>query len=191
MNNALMPRTKIYEKDGVSIEYLTYDTMLKSRVQLLLRAAYEYPAPQEGYPDRKEVPTAVYVFYTAMPCIVGIKTVDVPPEWGRMLKAEVESPTWLNDPIADFKRMERFAPEDLLLQAYAGFKDTRETAYVAPPELQVPAPLPPEAFGLEGEAAQDMSNPTSAATDDGTPPMTPTSSAKPALPRLVRKQEAG
>lgn len=191
MANVLMPRTKTWTSDdGVTIEYLTYDTMLKSRVNLVLREAYQYPAPVEGYPDRKEVPTAVYIFYTAMPCIVSVVTPEVAPDWALMLKTCIESRSWLNDPVSDFEQIERYAPEKLLLTAYAGFKETRETAYVAPPELQAPAPLPPEAYGIDGEAVQNAENPTLSSTDSGTRSTPTMSLVKPARRQAALSQKA-
>src|SRR5688500_13145660 len=103
----LMPETRVWEKQGVRITYLCYDTMLSVKVQSALRDAYLYDAPTEDDPKRREIPTDVYIFYKAMPAVIAVELVDDAPLWGQILKREIESASWLNNPVADFKRLER------------------------------------------------------------------------------------
>lgn len=168
---SLMPREKTWEKEGVIVTFLSYDTMRKKRVREMLYPLFQYPAPTDENPDRVEVPVEVYIFYAAMPCILKVELPEVSPIWGQMLKEEIESSSWLNDPVADYTRFEKFAPDTLLMDCYEGFKATRETAYVAPPELQSPQPvLSPEdtELVLQGEDIQTTENPTSSLITDGT-----------------------
>ena len=166
-----MPREKTWEKEGVIVTFLTFDTRRKRRVREMLYPAFQYPSPTDENPENYEVPVEVYIFYAAMPCILKVELPEVSPIWGEILKEEIESSSWLNDPVADYTRFEKFAPDTLLMDCYEGFKATRETAYMAPPELQGPPPvLSPEnaELVLQGEDIQTTENPTSSLITDGT-----------------------
>lgn len=162
-----MPETRTWCKDGVTITYLCFATMFSHKVQSALREKYLYDSPTPEKPDRQEIPTTVYMFYMAMPLIVSVDLIDDAPIWGQMLKRAVDSPNWLIDPIADFIQMERRAPDNLLMDCYEGFKQTREQAYASPVELKEGEPLKPAADPETGEVDQTALNFTESDTRNG------------------------
>jgi hypothetical protein len=166
---ALMPEEKTWEKEGVSIIFLPYENTLSVIVQAAMRQAYLYDAPTDADPDRKEIPTMVYMFYKAMPLILSVSLSEDAPRWGRFLKDMVESPTWLQNPVSDYKQIEKRADANLLFDCYAGFNETREKVFAAPPELQSPEPQKPLPDPETGVVDPDALNFTDSSTPHGEP----------------------
>jgi hypothetical protein len=165
----LMPETRTWEKQGVTIEYLCFPTLFSHTISKTMRDKYSYPAPTANDPETTEVSTPVYIFYTAMPLIVSVSLVDDAPHWGQLLKAAVEDSNWLSDPVADYVRLERRAPDNLLIDCYEGYKLTREKAYGAALELQTPPPAEPQPDPETGEVSEDALNFTMSSASDGGP----------------------
>jgi hypothetical protein len=186
----LMPDEKTWEKEGVRITYLCFDTMFSLKVQTIMRKKYLYPSPTPENPDQHTVPTPVYMFYMAMPLIMSVELVDGAAGWGEKLKQAVESPEWLSDPVADFIRFERRMPTNILMDCYDGYKETREKAFVAPVELQTPEPLPPMPDPETGVVSEDAQNFTSSATPNGGTPLTLMPSQKREAPSVSSRRKA-
>lgn len=159
----IMPREKTWSKDGVTITYLMYSTMLSLKVKELLTDEFRFPSPTIEDPDAHAIPRTVQMFYLAMPAIIRVVVTDGAPMWGEMLKEEIERHDWLDDPVADYKRVNKLLPYEVIEQADAGYLATREKAQAAPPELRNEPPVNPE-LDLEAMAAgggqKDLSNPT-------------------------------
>lgn len=181
-----MDREKVWVKDGVEITYLPFQSMLGLKVSRLLRAAYEYPLPTAENPDRKALPTEVYAFEQAMPCVLRVKLPENAPPWASILKEAVESPDWLKDPVSDFLRIERRSPPETIFNTYEGYEATREQQLRAPVELQKPLPHPPsmhdEDVPLEERIAKKKSTTASGASSKRKPltvPPKPPGAARP------------
>jgi len=136
MPNSVMPETRVYEVEGVRIEYLTYPTLRSRLIEQALRAAYEKPSPTADDPDAGSVPREVFAFYRAMPSIVSVVLPETPPLWGVFLKGMIEANDWLEDPVRDFRHMRAYAPEMVVYHAFNGHEETREKVMAAPTELQ-------------------------------------------------------
>lgn len=136
--DSIMPGTRVYVHEGVEITYLTYDTIKNYIVEKAVRAEYAVPTPTEDDPTAVTLRTEPYLFYRAMPSIVSVTLPETPPIWAVYLKQMIERLNWLDDPVKDFKQLERFAPTDTLIIASRGHQETREKALAAPSELQGP-----------------------------------------------------
>lgn len=135
MSNLVMPETRAYTfDDGVCIEYLTYTTLKAIIVEKLCLEGLGIP----GTDKNRNVRSEVYMFYRGMPAIVRVSLPENPPAWGVVLKSVVETSEWLDDPVKDFRQLERFAPAEVILNAYEGYNKTREKALAAPIELTSP-----------------------------------------------------
>lgn len=165
-----MPDEKAWEKDGVRITYLCFDTPFSLRVQKVMRAKYLEDDPTPENPDQKLVPGEVYMFYAAMPLIVSVELADGASAWGKHLKREVDAPTWLNDPIADFQRLERSARIELFTEVFEGYMATREQAFVAPEILQRGEPQKPKPNPETGVIDPDALNFSESSTPNGGTP---------------------
>lgn len=186
----LMPDEKTWEKDGVRITYLCFETMFSLKIQTIMRKKYLYASPTPEKPDQQLVPTPVYMFYMAMPLIMSVELGDEAASWGKKLKQAVESSDWLADPAADFIHFERRLPSSILMDCYDGYKETREKAFVAPVELQSPEPQPPAPDLETGEVDQIAQNFTSSATPNGGTPLTLMPSQKREAPSESNRRKA-
>lgn len=160
-----MIREKTWTKDHVTITYRTYNTQLNLTVSETLTKAFRFPTPTEDDPNAHSIPMLARMFYFAMPSIVKVECEEGAPLWGIVLKEEVEKPTFLEDPIADYKRIQRTAPAEMLSEAEDGYFATREVAHLAPEDIRNDPPENPE-LDLEAMAARngekDLANPTTA-----------------------------
>jgi hypothetical protein len=186
----LMPETRVWEKQGVKITFLCYVTMLSLKVQNALREVYLYDAPTPENPQRQAVPVYVFAFYEAMPLIMSVELPDDAPLWGQILKRMIESPTWLSNPVADYKMIERTAPDQLLTNCYDGFKATRESAYIAPEEIRAGEPQHPQPDPVTGEVDQAALNFTQSSTPNGGAPLTVMPSPKQGARSQSNRQKA-
>jgi hypothetical protein len=186
----LMPDEKTWEKAGVRITYLCFETMFSLKVQNIMRAKYLRPNPTPENPDQQIVDADVYTFYTAMPLVMRVDLEDGAASWGSNLKKAVESPDWLSDPSADFERLQRRAPADLFFECYEGYKATREQSFVAPQILQLGEPKEPPADPETGEVDQAAANFTSSSTPNGGMPLTVMPSQKRAEPSRSNQRKA-
>ncbi len=180
---AVMLREKTWEKEGVTITFLTYNTMLTLKVTEVLKKAFRFPTPTEDDPDAHSLPTPVQMFYLGMPSIARVALAEDAPLWGIMLKEAVESPTWLDDPVADYRRIHRNAPAEILSHVEDGWLATRESAHLAPADLRKDPPVNPE-LDIEAvaEGRIDKTDPTTPGTISLTPKSSPVllNSRKPA-----------
>lgn len=141
----LMPETRVHEVDGVKMTFLTYDTLKSFVVESVMRRAYERPAPTPENPKATGVTTEVFGFWKSMPALVSVDLPEIAPRWAVMLKKMIDSPDWLEDPVKDFKQIERFAPPESLYNATNGYFATREKVLAAPDGLQGSL-IPPDEF---------------------------------------------
>ena len=183
--SALMPETRTWEKQGVTITYLCFENTLSIIVQAAMREAYLYDSPTESDSQAKAVPTTVFAFYKAMPLILKVDLADGAPRWGHFLKSKVESAKWLRDPIADYENIIRMGDSTILFDCYDGYLATREQAFAAPIELQSPEPLPPDPDPETGVIPEEKLNFTESSMSDGG-----TSSAVKVLPGQGKRSTA-
>lgn len=140
----LMPREKLWSKEGVTLTYLTYPTMLSLRVGKEIEDAYRRLSRSPDFEGQTEIPILPYIFKMAMPCITSVTLIADAPLWGEQIKEEIARADWLQDPVADLKRLERYAEESLLHNIYEGYEATRESTYLAPTILRNDPPENPE-----------------------------------------------
>jgi hypothetical protein len=186
----LMPDEKTWEKEGVRITYLCFDTMFSLKVQTIMRKKYLYPSPTPENPDQHIVPTPVFMFYMAMPLIMSVELEDGAKSWGKKLKQAVESPEWLSDPVADFIRFERRLPSNILMDCYDGYKETREKAFLAPDELRGGEPKPPTPDPETGGVNEDAQNFTNSNSPTGGAPLKIMPSQKQGAPSVSSRRKA-
>lgn len=166
----LITDEKTWEKEGVRITYLLFSTIFSLNVENVLREKYLVPDPTPEDPNQGIVPVEVFMFYRAMPLILAVELADTAPLWGKKLKQEIESPDWLSNPVADFIRIERRMPDDLLLKCYEGYKATREKALAAPLILQGGEPQKPRPDPETGVIDPETENFTESDTANGGTP---------------------
>lgn len=134
----LMPETRVYEVGGVKMTFLTYDTLKSFVVETVMRRTYERPAPTPENPNARGIPNEAWGFSKAMPALISVELPGVPPRWAVMLKTMIDSHDWLEDPVKDFKQIERFAPPETLYNTTEGYYATREKVMAAPDDLKSP-----------------------------------------------------
>lgn len=158
---SLMPREKSWTKDGVTIVYRTFNTQFNLIVAETMTKAFRFPSPTEEDSEAHAIPKAVQMFYLAMPSIVRVECESGAALWGDFLKQEVEQPTFLDNPVADYKRIQRNAPAELLTEIDEGYLATREKTYLAPDALRDDAPEDPglDLRKIAEEGPQDNSHP--------------------------------
>jgi hypothetical protein len=163
----LMPTTKTWtSKDGVTIEYITYRTVLMNRVRDAIVTAGQMPTEQEWS----------FILPAATTTNITLPAED-PPIWGQILHGLVKGGSFLKSPLADYQSL-AYAPEELIENWLQGFVETRDQTHAAPEPLKNAAPLPPD-VGTGEEGPQDESHPTSSdapslsvlsSTSSGRPP---------------------
>jgi hypothetical protein len=158
-----MPREKSWSKDGVTITYRTFNTPFTVTVSEVMSAALRFPTPTPEHPDHYSINKTVQIFYLAMPAIIKVECETGAALWGEILKEEVEKPSFLDDPVADYKRFIKTAPAEIFDMIDDGYLATREKTHLAPDPLRDDAPENPE-LDLEATAARngekDLANPT-------------------------------
>lgn len=158
----MMTRERIWTCDGVTITYRTYNTQFNLIVADTMTAAFRIPTPTKENPGMHSIPAAVQMFYQGMPSIVKVEYETGAAIWGEVLKEEFENPSFLEDPVSDYKRLLRIAPSDLLIKVEEGYMATRDKTYLAPDPLRDDPPDNP-ALDLEArareEGPQDESHP--------------------------------
>jgi hypothetical protein len=163
----MMPREKVWTKDGVTITFRTFNTPLNLTVAEVLTLAFRFPHPTPEDPDAHSIQKSVQVFYLAMPSIVKIECETGAALWGEILKEEIERSEFLDDPVADYKRLLKTAPIELLDMVDEGYLSTREKAHLAPEALRNEPPDSPE-MDLEKRAARNgEKDPTDPSTAGG------------------------
>lgn len=140
----MMDRERTWTKDGVTVTYRTYNTQHNLIVSETLTKAFRVPTPTEENPDLHSIPSSVQMFYLAMPTIVKVECEPGAALWGEILKEEIENPSFLEDPVADYKRIQRTAPAEMLLEVEVGYIATREKKHLAPEELRNDPPENPD-----------------------------------------------
>lgn len=179
---SLMPSKKTWTSpDGVTIEMITYRTVLVDRLRDGLST---YKNDDGSLPDS----LAQFILVAATTTDITLPDTDT-PLWGQVLHDAVKSPTWLRTPASLYDSL-MYAPSDLMDNWWTAYQVTRDTAHQAPLELQQTPPLPAEAYEAAGEEDEDKLNFTESSTSSGTPSLTVMSSNARETPSRDRRRKA-
>lgn len=157
---SLMPSKKTWVSDDgvIEIEMISYRTVLVDRLRDQFRVYWD----KQGDLDES---LARFVLCLASTTSVKL-LVDEPPMWARIIYEMFEQGAWKREAVKVYESLD-FAPSEVILYWYIAYLRTRDDSLLAPEPLQNPAPLPPEAYALEGEGDPVKLNFTESAMTNG------------------------